>query len=274
MEGKEPYGELAELSNAEFISQIVWQQYRPTIPNHWQEELKEVVMRCLDDSPLYRPSGEEVVTILTQISQESALRNDTNGIQWWKKNFNFSRVVMWKDFIAAFSEEFPDGAGFEPIMLLMLLCNTGTDMNSKVGDERFGFILYLCGPWSELQKNIIYLVSQLWFFGDMTARRVALHLTGQQPGTFLVRFCKTHSCYAINYLNSKSQIQQELIHVIVPSAHGKRFFKNNEVRYGSLAEVIQSNPKLKGPCPNSPFSQFSPLSAHLVSWAEGHSFLD
>lgn len=128
----------------------------------------------------------------------------------------------------------------------------------EVAAEKFGEAVAWLGDipanGRRIMRTAMKLMSEKYFFGDCSMENSETLLTGNPPGTFLVRFSSTSlGGYTISKVTRVGTIR----HIRIDHAPGSVEYSMGGIRKGSLPELIdavkESN-RLEAPCPGWPFS--------------------
>jgi serine/threonine protein kinase len=270
---REPvYEELAGQGN-KFADLIVWQKYRPKIPEDCPHSYAQLMQDCWDEDPNVRPSFEQILIRLDEIIIEQAIR-DPKGREFWSKNFPNKDRVQWNQFFAEFKQYLPSDLDSSSLKILKAFLAQsfnapGLSKNDEyVLIETFGNVLDWFGPLNKANDMVARmksLVSKRWFHGDTTARESTIKLAEQPPGTFLVRFSRSQlGSFTVAYVTKKHHIVDRHIFrtVTLNRVDDKEVvleeytiqWRNGPKKYESLQTLINDQPFLILPCPGSPYA--------------------
>eukprot|EP01113_Clastostelium_recurvatum_P021189 TRINITY_DN2505_c0_g1_i1.p1 TRINITY_DN2505_c0_g1~~TRINITY_DN2505_c0_g1_i1.p1 ORF type:complete len:547 (-),score=139.75 TRINITY_DN2505_c0_g1_i1:184-1824(-) len=269
---KEPFSHFRGLEA--FRTAVCIHHERPPIPADCLESLRRLIERCWDKDPARRPSFREIICQLDHVIVESAI-NDRRGREFWKRHFLNEYIVGWDAFIDALCDwlRAPSRAQCDKGSLdyLNLKCikailadppkGEGIGADHVVSLEKFGRMLEYFGPLQPghvpladpaggtILDRIRELMAQRWFHGDLDTADAAARLSGQPPGTFLIRFSNTNpGCFTISQVSDGGTIR----HQRVQYQAGKGFLFNNILYPSLLALVTPLRPEVFA-CPNFKF---------------------
>eukprot|EP01103_Thecamoeba_quadrilineata_P011684 TRINITY_DN2839_c0_g1_i1.p2 TRINITY_DN2839_c0_g1~~TRINITY_DN2839_c0_g1_i1.p2 ORF type:complete len:231 (-),score=42.04 TRINITY_DN2839_c0_g1_i1:43-735(-) len=128
--------------------------------------------------------------------------------------------------------------------------------------DKFGRVLDWFGPVCDPSGKLLFLqmmvkiLSQRWFFGELSTREAELRLKDQPVGTFLVRFSTTsEGCYTISKMSHEGINHQRVMkHFGGPCK--PQFFSVSNRKSASLDTLINSSSNVLGliiACPGYPF---------------------
>jgi hypothetical protein len=184
-----------------FRNKVCFEDLRPKIPSHCPASLKTLMDDCWNSDPTKRPSFEQIVQRLDAAFFEEAIRDRVARQKWLEhfpgKHFATFDLVMEK-FGPYFNIESPN----DKIMLKELMAArravrgapTAVESRELVTVDSFGTFLERFGPLSkshDIVANARRVISQKYFFGEMTAREAHVRLSECEEGTFLLRFAGT-----------------------------------------------------------------------------------
>jgi len=261
---QEPFSQFRALD--EFRQAVCVRHERPIIPAETIESLRRLIQKCWDKDPTRRPTFRDIVSALDHIIIEAAI-SDRRGCEFWKAYFLNEYSVGWESFADHFCEflKIPTRANCEKgsIQHVSLKCLKailaevpktdgahGVDPDYVVTLEKFGRILEYFGPLSEGTLDTIRdMLQQRWFHGELDTASAAARLSGQPPGSFLVRFSSTNpGCFTTSQVAADGAIRHQRVQY-----HAGRGFISQGVIFPRLSDLIQStfNPALA--CPNYKF---------------------
>ena len=128
---------------------------------------------------------------------------------------------------------------------------------------RFGQVCAWFGPLQSgsdstiLLLNVVNLLKEKWFHGDLSQEESEDRLNDQPKGTYLIRFSSSSpGCFTISHM-SKTKL---VCHQRVTHTPGKGFFFR-EGQYDTLRDLIRDQRKKHyfiTPCPGSVFQKLFP----------------
>eukprot|EP01124_Arcella_intermedia_P001784 TRINITY_DN10970_c0_g1_i2.p1 TRINITY_DN10970_c0_g1~~TRINITY_DN10970_c0_g1_i2.p1 ORF type:complete len:683 (+),score=184.16 TRINITY_DN10970_c0_g1_i2:834-2882(+) len=267
----DPYPELAEITNQEFVDKIVWEKYRPTVDDKCPTKLKNLMEICWAADFKERPNFQDIIVELETIILELSI-TDIEGREWWKSYFFDKEKVKWSEFMPKFYEYLNIPPVDKDVMLLQaMFCGLGKLedwQNPYVNIKRFGQVLDWFGP---IEHSNIFLsrirdvVTQSWFHGDINAQESTIKLMSCGPGTFLVRFSLTHTGgYTLVYIDEVNKLKHHLIQRKVvkdddESGRSTQVFtlkipaQKHSTGYPTLNALIENQPFLQHPCPGTQY---------------------
>jgi len=248
----------------EFRDAICNKHVRPPIPPDCHPGLKQLIEACWHPDPAKRPAFPAIVAALEYIIVDTAIQ-DPSGRKMWKDYFLKEDRVKWMDFLRVFSnylsaESDPSVKILNIKCLYLLLAEKAKNRDEEIVTlQNFGNFLNYFGPMvgSEipLMENIRQTLKKPYFHGDISTREAEAHLTGKNPGTFLIRFSSSSPG---SYTISKVHMDHSINHQRIVHPPGGGFFINNK-GYGTLEELVKGQAKelnLLTPCLGS---RFTPL---------------
>jgi len=126
-----------------------------------------------------------------QSTDPVSLIDDEDGVELWK---NFSKgtqyYVEWDDFERVFVRFVGRRSlsDTERKVLQHIMDNSGT---GGVSAYKFSEFLKGFGPLTECMQNVVKILTQKWFHGFLSRSEADKLLTGEEVGTYLVRFSIT-----------------------------------------------------------------------------------
>jgi serine/threonine protein kinase len=79
-----PYPELEEIANQDFVDKIVYDKYRPKIDEKCPPKLRSLMEKCWAADVKERPDFKEIISSLEDLILELSI-SDKEGREWWKK---------------------------------------------------------------------------------------------------------------------------------------------------------------------------------------------
>jgi len=111
-------------------------------------------------------------------------------------------MVPWDRFIGAFMMHTKQVIDMHDEILLKHILDN--DNLGTVTPKQFSSFLKCFGPLDKALENVKNLYKQKWFHDFLSVEEVHRLLTDQPPGTFLVRFSRSHSnSFALEYVSGK-----------------------------------------------------------------------
>jgi serine/threonine protein phosphatase PrpC len=111
-------------------------------------------------------------------------------------------MVPWDRFIGAFMMHTKQTIDMHDEILLKHILDN--DNLGTVTPKQFSSFLKCFGPLDKALENVKNLYKQKWFHDFLSVEEVHRLLTDQPPGTFLVRFSRSHSnSFALEYVSGK-----------------------------------------------------------------------
>ena len=247
---------------------------RPNIPSGTHPRLARLIQACWDGDQRKRPDFQTIVDELDNTIHELEIPS-VGARNWWLETFGGAAArVPWSQFVNDFCHKFAivvESLTVEDVMASQaaqcvtvtryLRCFQAliTDRDSgEVVAEKFGEAVAWLGDIPQHARRIIVVAAkvlgQRYFFGDITKEESEMLLSGNPPGTFLVRFSTTSlGGYTVSRVTGSSTISHTRLRHPCGSmeySHGKTVARS----LPDLIEAIKDSLGLKFPCPGWPFS--------------------
>jgi len=251
-----------------FIHAVCDNGFRPEIPADCPERIRDLIESCWQKDPTRRPSFAEIIIRLDHILIDVAI-SDPYGRQLWESAFLGKDCVLWDEFrnqLFNFLGLFIDTTDLRVKCLEAVLAESSSDLLAKskaVNITRFGQVCAWFGPLQQgtdttvLFLNVVNLLKEKWFHGDLSQQESEDRLSDHPKGTYLIRFSSSApGCFTISHIQKNKQVcHQRVTHV--PS---KGFYFREE-RYDTLRDLIKDQRKKHyfiTPCPGSSFQKLFP----------------
>jgi len=211
---------------------------------------------------------------------------DEEGREFWTTFFLKQHVIIWDDFVATFykwmglflpAEVAPPKQGEKMPIITDEIINlrvfkallTETEHHKpgplEVTIQWFGNILNWFGPLRRQPRDSFVILDRMrlicsnpWFHGNLDTKEAQRKLTGQPPGTFLVRF-STNTEYPGAYTITRVASNGSIGNVRIRQNIGVGFSVNDDKTFTHLEELIEAVKdilNLKFACGSSPFQEF------------------
>eukprot|EP01100_Stratorugosa_tubuloviscum_P013771 TRINITY_DN708_c0_g3_i1.p1 TRINITY_DN708_c0_g3~~TRINITY_DN708_c0_g3_i1.p1 ORF type:complete len:542 (+),score=245.95 TRINITY_DN708_c0_g3_i1:107-1732(+) len=277
---------------------------RPPVGPQILPSLRSLIEDCWAPLPANRPSFAQIIQRLDIAMIDCAIQDDL-GRQIWRSNFLGQEIVDWDN---QFKERFATFLRLQapPRPSLTILAAPPTQeiqwnclreiFGQKDNDpslknppmvvqiERFGRMVELFGPLTRstgstptFVDNIVTLLRQLWFHGDISTNQAQALLTKEKKGTFLVRFSSSQAGFTISKITKDNTISHQRIDIthdgecsitIKTKKGPKKFQERTLIQF---INAVKSDLGLKIICPGSPYESIfgAPKTAN-----EGYVYVD
>jgi len=133
------------------------------------------------------------------------------------------------------------------VTVLQLLSNFLKEKD-EIAMDKFGLFCDNCNLFKEDPKHFLDLVSKPWFWGIKSATETSELLSGQEPGTFLVRISLNSNQLVVSRVSSNGR---SIVHIRIEHQDDKYFFTGFQDKgCSSVIELIENEKeKLKIPRP-------------------------
>jgi len=196
-----------------FRRAICTQNVRPPIPDNCPKSIKNLLEVCWHKDPETRPNFDRVITILSDILVEVAIR-EPFAADFWRVTFPGKDYIPFDTFMPEFVNSVGNAKPLTPAEteLFKLLIGSMYDDGILapflvVTIEAFGNMLDYFGPMASdpsLKKNIVQRIvgtcKRDFFFGEISSKIAEqTHLRLCPPGTYLVRLSEgVMGCFTIS----------------------------------------------------------------------------
>lgn len=173
---------------------------------------------------------------------------DRVGQAFWVTSFGENVVmVSWRTFLKYFESYLGVSVDRQEDALKLFIDFTHDDF---VTPYEFNLFLRCFGPLTKCVEQLLKPYQQLYLLGHIPAYEATQLLQGKAPGTFLVRFSKSHSdAFALTFVDRNSAVKHCLLFTKAP--YGivlKGSGSDNHREFDCLDQFIQSfGGKLKTP---------------------------
>eukprot|EP00007_Cunea_sp_BSH-02190019_P003786 CAMPEP_0174239006 /NCGR_PEP_ID=MMETSP0417-20130205/13160_1 /TAXON_ID=242541 /ORGANISM="Mayorella sp, Strain BSH-02190019" /LENGTH=614 /DNA_ID=CAMNT_0015317901 /DNA_START=276 /DNA_END=2116 /DNA_ORIENTATION=- len=247
-----------------FIHAVMDLHERPKIPKNCPRSLRKLISDCWSPLPTDRPAFQEIIGRLDKCLVDIAIQDDGGRRLMKKKKFLGKLEVPLRSFLKelarSLDREFaPDTTPFKCVEAIVGERSTGRLKSTEkvVTLVKLGQVLAWFGGLDpdaneqDIFHRIEHMLRQRWFHGDIAAQKAMDMLTGQLPGTFLVRFSSQPGCFTISSVDPTRRVVHQ--RVIFEAGQGYVFWNN---RYPTLKKLLQKEKKKFGflqPCPDSKY---------------------
>ena len=230
----------------------------------WPKCLKELLVKMWHLDPLSRPTLSEVLQEKTAISYDLVVQtlerciNDEKGRAFWLDSFskNLDVSAPWDDFHKYLYNLFgwvipPNEKNYQdPATKRLLYLKLALDavQSEKVALQKFGSVVDAFGPLGDgFLENIQNTLSNKWFRPDLSQRGAQEFLSGQEDGTFIVRFSSQPGVpFAISCVQDQKVHQTQ----IYKKPDGFRIGEEdnahwNNTFFGSLGAIMSNSDVVK-----------------------------
>ena len=230
----------------------------------WPKRLKELLIKMWHLDPLSRPTLSEVLQEKTAISRDLVVQclerciNDEKGRTFWLDNFseNLDVPAPWADFRKHLYDLFgwaipPNEKNYQdPSTKRLLYLKLALDAikSEKVTLQKFGSVVDAFGPLGDgFLENIQNTLSNKWFRPDLSQRGAQEFLSGQEDGTFIVRFSSQPGVPFTISRVKKQKVHQTRIY---KKPDGFRIGEEDNARwnntfFGSLGAIMSNSDVVK-----------------------------
>lgn len=174
------------------------------------------------------------------------------GQAMWEAHFSDldMDMVPWDRFLGAFMMQTKLTVDMHDEILLKHILDN--DTLGTVTPKQFSSFLKCFGPLDKSLDNVKNLYKQKWFHDFLSVEEVHKLLTEQPPGTFLVRFSRSHSnSFALEYTYTSGKVFTVLIRNDMPNGVYIKEENNVEKMFPNLDALIKHYPDiLKHPFQN------------------------
>lgn len=174
------------------------------------------------------------------------------GQAMWEAHFSDldMDMVPWDRFLGAFMMHTKQTVDMHDEILLKHILDN--DTLGTVTPKQFSSFLKCFGPLEKSLENVKNLYKQKWFHDFLSVEEVHKLLTEQPPGTFLVRFSRSHSnSFALEYTYTTGKVFTVLIRNDMPNGVYIKEENNVEKMFPNLDSLIKHYPDiLKSPFQN------------------------
>eukprot|EP00009_Paramoeba_aestuarina_P002419 CAMPEP_0201508716 /NCGR_PEP_ID=MMETSP0161_2-20130828/1986_1 /ASSEMBLY_ACC=CAM_ASM_000251 /TAXON_ID=180227 /ORGANISM="Neoparamoeba aestuarina, Strain SoJaBio B1-5/56/2" /LENGTH=515 /DNA_ID=CAMNT_0047903459 /DNA_START=93 /DNA_END=1640 /DNA_ORIENTATION=- len=248
-----------------FMHQLIDLHVRPEIPSNCGSSLKDLMVECWSPLPKDRPSFATICDKMDRILIDEAIRSKTGRKLWRKKRFIGNEEVAWKVFEKELKIMLKRDSPVDDIKFKCLKEVLAADPKKKLGKNKevvnmvkYGNILDWFGPFERDDQGLDFLdrledmLKKKWFHGDISTPKATDRLSGQEPGTFLIRFSSSApGCYTISSVDNNGRVLHQRV-TYTP----KKGFEFWSKTYDTLKTLIRKEKKhhhFLRPCPGSPF---------------------
>lgn len=260
----------------EIFDKVVFNQYRPQIPNECPENFKSLIQDCWDSNPENRPNFDTIVQRIQELIYEEAIPNiEARNI--WKEWFpggleqiKFSKFWEHFSFLLISNFENLKISHEDEIFIRELLTPYQENIINPIHSgfvtcEAFGDFIQCFGPIIKNHNLITYsrnIVSQKWFFGYITIQSTFNYLYDKPEGTFLVRFSKSNrGDFSISYVSKDLRIIHQHIDKKVKIDENNKPIIQYQINstgqsWDDLGVLIKELDYLKIPCSGYPYASF------------------
>jgi serine/threonine protein kinase len=234
---------------------------RPALPS-CSAALQELISNCWSDSTNNRPN---MITCISQLETSiiNATIPDVKSANFWASHFSNKTSADWDQFInhlatdlnlyhsknESFTHLFSTGKIQDTNLLrkvkaLKLILSTKTFTTSEkaiVQIDKFGWAASWFGSLStNFLDNVMSLIGQTWFHGEISARMAENLLKGKPTGTFLIRLSvASFGSYTLSYVTSTGSINHYRFSYLIQ----KNVFEISGSEYTSINQFLEK----KGP---------------------------
>lgn len=195
------------------------------------------------------------------------------GQAMWEAHFSDldMDMVPWDRFLGAFMMHTKQTVDMHDEILLKHILDN--DTLGTVTPKQFSSFLKCFGPLDKSLENVKNLYKQKWFHDFLSVEEVHKLLTEQPPGTFLVRFSRSHSnSFALEYTYTTGKVFTVLVRNDMPNGVYIKEENNVEKMFPNLDALIKHYPEiLKTPFQNDLL--FQPWFVGDVSTEEAEEML-
>lgn len=174
------------------------------------------------------------------------------GQAMWEAHFSDldMDMVPWDRFLGAFMMHTKQTVDMHDEILLKHILDN--DTLGTVTPKQFSSFLKCFGPLDKSMENVKNLYKQKWFHDFLSVEEVHKLLTEQPPGTFLVRFSRSHSnSFALEYTYTTGKVFTVLVRNDMPNGVYIKEENNVEKMFPNLDALIKHYPDiLKTPFQN------------------------
>lgn len=253
--GKIPFEGVKDLDG--MITAVVKNKKRPEIPKDAPSRLRKLIQACWAQEPKKRPKFSQIIPQFDQIIVDAIIHDD-NGRKMWKKYFLKDKLresISWRNFVIAFTSYFKQKINNQNDTRWKCLKKLLANSEEKVTMEKFSAILDWFGPMTgvdSLLADVEELLRESWFHGEISSQTAEQRLTGQEKGTYLMRFsARDPGCYAISVVSQQGKLK----HYRIYHKPGLDYLIGKTECSGLLDIVRKYHKELNliTPCPGSPF---------------------
>jgi hypothetical protein len=248
-----------------FIHEVIDLNTRPDIPANCGSSLKELMEECWSPNPKDRPSFATICDKLDRILIDEAIRSKTGRKLWRKKRLIGNEEVAWKVFEKELKAMLKRDSPNDEIKFKCLKEVLATAPKKQLGKSKevvnilkYGNILDWFGPFEQDADGLDFLdrledmLKKKWFHGNISTQNATDRLSGQEAGTFLIRFSSSApGCYTISSVDNNLRVLHQ--RVTYTQKKGFEFWSKS---YETLKVLIRKEKKhhlfLKA-CPGSPY---------------------
>jgi hypothetical protein len=199
--GEEPFSDLNSVE--ELIEAVCEEKRRPVIPATCPSSLRTLIERCWSHSHSERPKFKEIIDILDDVILEGVI-GDRIGVRFWQRAFGTSERVNFQVFarkLLTFCKVKFEGESSATYLCLEDLLSKDTVVTTQSFHEWLQFFGPL-QPDPKIISNMVDLLRQSWFHGNVATTEAERLLNGRSEGTFLVRFSSLGGSYTVSCLRS------------------------------------------------------------------------
>lgn len=248
-----------------FMHQVIDLHVRPEIPAGCGSSLRDLMVECWSPNPKDRPSFAVICDKLDRCLIDEAIRSKTGRKLWRKKHFIGKEEVAWKHFEKELRSMLKRDSIADEIKFKCLKEVLAADPKKKLGKNKevvnilkYGAILDWFGPFERDAEELDFLdrvedmLKKKWFHGDISTPKATDRLSGQESGTFLIRFSSSApGCYTISSVDVNGRVLHQRV-----TYSPRKGFKFWSKTYETLKILIKKEKKhhlFMKPCPGSPY---------------------
>eukprot|EP01105_Mastigella_eilhardi_P003305 TRINITY_DN1424_c0_g1_i1.p1 TRINITY_DN1424_c0_g1~~TRINITY_DN1424_c0_g1_i1.p1 ORF type:complete len:604 (+),score=115.81 TRINITY_DN1424_c0_g1_i1:30-1814(+) len=190
----------------EIYDSVVLRKEKPGAPQGTLPILALLLTSCLCDDPEQRPDFREVLSTLLNAAVDCAI-TDAWGNRIWKTFFLDTEFAKWDDFVTHLTLHYPHSLRGIRLKTCDCLRQVLVEPASPqlVPIHKFGKFLSLFGPvegHSPETTHALFKFQELsccsYFFGEFSTEQAEALLSLSKNSSFLVRFSRQPSCFAIS----------------------------------------------------------------------------